>query len=578
MTVGYVVLGLLIRLGIMAVSEHISYRRHLAHLAALRHQGPIARRDELKDSGRIYLVELGHNTEPYSLDEFAQRLHEQYGLDVRVLSPMALDPNALDHSRSQYVAELLSDQMWREHPELAQDPNATLIGFTDADMYPVSHDWRFTFTERSLHRAILSGHSMHDTFWERLEAGRHDSDERLRMRVWRVLLKDVAILSWHLPLNNDPTSLLGQPLDPDIPADAIYASDLDPARTRWGQNEGEPCLFFRYTPAGGIAPLPGRLIRTCSDKDVPEQDESTEIFELDLRLGGLLIDKHTDFNLPDSIPIELQRSLQAGWSGRNAFGISGSHNYDQFLSSRDNITITVNYAAGGDEGLVRVPRGESDLTRAKYVDSDYSGKYYEMRWQTTPFEHYDLKRYDGMVMTYLPCTNASPPCYLTGVRNAQGQELKFERDSGRKLTALTSPNGSWLHLTYGDGDRVARMDDSRGRTVLYAYDERGRLVRVTYPSGEIYSYEYDSSQHMLSFSVAADARSAATVVLRNKYVDGKLVQQTFGDGSTYGYGYTPGDDHHSPRAAVRTPEGKVYDLVIGNTYSTVHEVDGPARP
>jgi YD repeat-containing protein len=574
MTVGYVLLGLLIRVGIMAVSEHITYRRHLAHLATLRHKGPTARGDELKGSGRIYLVQLGHSTEPYSLDEFAQRLRQQYGLDVQVLPPMGLDPNALDHSRSQYVAELLCDQMKRKHPELTDDQGATLIGFTGVDMYTVQKSWRSTFTERDGRRAILSSDGMQDTRWERLEAGRHDSDQHLRMRLWRILLKDVAILSWHLPLNNDPTSLLGQPLDPDIPADAIYESDLDPARTRWGQNEGEPCLFFRYTSAGGIEPLPGRLIRTCSDKDIPEHDEATEIFEVDLRLGGLLIDKHTDFNLPDAIPIELQRSLRDGWSGRNAFGISGSHNYDQFLSSRDNITINVNYAGGGDEGLVRVPRGESDLARAKYVDTDYSGKYYEMRWQTIPFPHYDLKKFDGEVRTFLPCYSAVQLCYLIGIRDAQGQELKFERDGERKLTALTSPNGSWLHLTYGDGGRVARMDDSRGRTVRYAYDERGRLVRVTYPSGEVYSYEYDSTQ--LSFSVAVDARSAAKVVLRNEYANGMLVKQTLGDGSTYRYSYTPAAGDHIHGAVVHAPEGKVYDLAIGDTYSTVHEVDGAA--
>ena len=37
--------------------------------------------------------------------------------------------------------------------ESANNPNATLIGFTDADMYSVNHGWPFTFTERNLRRA-----------------------------------------------------------------------------------------------------------------------------------------------------------------------------------------------------------------------------------------------------------------------------------------------------------------------------------------------------------------------------------------------------------------------------------------
>ena len=76
--------------------------------------------------------------------------------------------------------------------------------------------------------------------------------------------------------------------------------------------------------------------------------------------------------------------------------------------------------------------------------------------------------------------------------------------------------------------------------------------------------------------MAADAKATAKVVLRNEYANGMLVKQTLGDGSTYTYGYTPADDHHLARATVRTPEGKLYDLAIGDTYSMVHEVDGQA--
>ena len=64
---------------------------------------------------------------------------------------------------------------------------------------------------------------------------------------------------------------------------------------------------------------------------------------------------------------------------------------------------------------------------------------------------------------------------------------------------MTSPNKSWLRLSYGEADRISEINDSRGRTVLYRYDESGRLVSVTYPSGEVLRYEYDSMQHLLTF-------------------------------------------------------------------------------
>ena len=367
----------------------------------------------------------------------------------------------------------------------------------------------------------------------------------------------------------------GGSLDPDIPAENIYESDLDPARTPWGQLEGEPCVFFRYTAGGGVQRLPGSLFHTCSDVDIPEHDESTEIFEVDLRLG-LLVDRHTDFNLPDTIPIEFERALRDGWSGVNAFGVSGTHNYDEFLASRDNIKISVVHSDGGEDELERVPHWLSVLAWVKYVDTD-SGRHYEMRWRASPFPHYDLRNYDGATKEFLPCNSASVLCYLTGYRDARGQELRFDRDANRRLVALTSPNGNWLHFTYGPGEWVARIDDNRGRTVKYAYDERGRLTSVTYPSGEIYSYAYDGTQHMLTFSVAPDAKTVPKVLLRNEYSNGRVTKQTLADGSTYAYSYTPELGDPIRGASVVTPEGKRFVLGIDDSGSIVRQVNSPGR-
>jgi len=85
-----------------------------------------------------------------------------------------------------------------------------------------------------------------------------------------------------------------------------------------------------------------------------QQDESTEIFEVDLRIG-LLIDKHTDFYLPGSIPIEFRRATRDGWKGPMAFGLSGNHNYDKFLQSADVRRIKAVEEDGGGYELDRTP-------------------------------------------------------------------------------------------------------------------------------------------------------------------------------------------------------------------------------
>jgi YD repeat-containing protein len=558
------------------IFEVLDEARSEARSRAAYHNGRIAEVNELNGKGRIYLVQMGPHPAAYGLEDLAEWLRSKYGHRVQVLPPMQLDKSAWDPGRRQYVAELLFEQIKREHSELAADPNAYLFGFTDASMCNVSNSWASTFTQRDFQRvAVISSHGMQDYWWQRLFAAAKVSNEHLQARVRRILLKDVAILYWHLPLNNDPTSVLQNMLDTDIPAEDIFESDLDPARTRGGEPKGEPCVFFSYSAKDGIHALPGPFIRACSTRNLPEHDTSVELFEVDLRLG-LLIDKHTDFNLPDAIPIEFQRATRDGWSFSNAFGISGTHNYDEYLFSADNIWVSVIHADGWRDELVRVPRWGVPLAFAKYVDTDYSGRFYEMRWHAGPFEHYDLKRFDGEVKTFLPCAGKAF-CYLTGFRNGRGEELKFDRDGSRRLTQLTSPNRSWLRLSYETSGRVVAIGDSQGRTVRYGYDVRGRLVSVTYPSGEVYLYTYDVTQHLLTFGVTQSAGAVPRVLLTNEYINGMIARQTLVDGTTYAYSYHRAKDGSIDAANVRTSDGRIFDVQVVGGGSIVRERDIPVN-
>jgi YD repeat-containing protein len=549
-----------------------------------RHDGPVAGPNELNGSGTIYLIQMGDHKAPYSLDDFALWLRTKYKVDVRVLPAAAVDKSAWDAARGQYVAEALYEQMKRDHAELAADPNAYLIGFTDADMYSDHLLWKSSFTQRDMERAaIISAEGMQDS-----ERWRYDPDasrdqktdakraeQHFQARLRRILLKDVAILYWHLPVNEDRSSLLHDTLDPDLPSEDIYESDLDPARSAAGQVLDEPCIYFEYSAKQGMRPKAGPLIRRCADVEDPDEYEGVERFELDLRLG-LLMDKRTDFFLPDTIPIAFQRVTRDGWKGNNPFGISGTVNYDEYLSSADNITISLVQADSSRIDLVREPRWLSNLSLVKYVDTGNSG-FYEMRWRPTPFEHYDLKRFDGTVKTYLPCMSPTVFCYLTGYRNAQGQELKFERGDGRRLMRLTSPNQSWIRIQYEGDGRIAEATDSRGRTVHYGYDGQNRLTSVSYSTGEVCRYEYDGTQHLLAFSEAPNAKTAPRVLMRNEYANGLLVRQTMADGGVYSYTYDSTEATTIRSATVKSADGRIFHLDIAYASSTVHE-EGPPRP
>ncbi len=549
-------------------------RWSLAHPPAMHHDSPVVSLDQLHGNGRIYLAQMGPHKAPYSLDKLAEWLRSKYHLDVQILPPMKLDHAAWNPTRKQYVAEMLCEQLKREHPDLAADPNAYLIGLTDADMFSAEYSWKFSHTQRDSKRAaVISAARLQDSFFDQLGVSAQVPVENLEARLRRFLLKDIARLYWRLPVNENPSSLLQRFLPPDLPTEDIRVADLDPGRGKWGRAEGDPCVVLRYTPKEGIRPTSGDLIQTCPDKDFPVHDESPETFVLSLRYG-VLLDRHTDFYLPDSAPIEFERVTREGWRSPIAFGVSGIHNYDKYLASHDDMAhIQVIQPEGNWLLLRRDPRWLPVLDLVKYVDTNYSGNYYELRHHLTPFENFSLTRYDGQVETYLPCDD-KVLCYETGYRNRDGKELVFKRDAQRRLTRLTSPAGEWISLSYGPTNHITEITDSRGRKVEYGYDDRNRLVTVTYPSGEIYSYTYDDSQRLLTFSVAGDANSIPQLVLRNYYRGGRLAKQELAGGRVYHYTYDPpeADAENVDSALVTTNDGTTFKVRFGGDISTVWEL------
>jgi YD repeat-containing protein len=524
------------------------------------HDGAIAKLSDLHSQGSVYLVQFTPHTAAYSVEDLAHWLHQRYGVDVHTLPPEPLPKSARNMWRRQYVAELLATEMKRTHSALAADPNAVLIGLTDADIYPVSENWSSTFTQRDGRRAaVLSSATLEDEHhWWRPPANRQTAAMHLQARMRRVLLKDVALLYWHLPVNNDPSSLLQQPQDTDLPTEDLYESDLDPARTRWGQYEREPCIFFQYSATTGLHAMPGRLIRTCGEVETPQQNGSTELFQVDLRYGTM-VDRRTDLVVPGSMPIAFERALSPGSPGDNPFGSSGSDGYDGYLWSKDNIFITAAGADGFGIRLVRDPIWLPFLSLVKYVDRDFSGHYYTMRWRTSPYPHYDLRRYDGEVASYLPCSSHQM-CYLNGVREADGRSLTFRREVDRRLSQVTSSDGSWVKLQYGAHSRIEQASDNHGQTVRYGYNERNQLTSVRFTSGETLYYSYDEANRLTEFSASPNDHEPPKTLLRCEYQNGFLSRQTLADGSTYVYTYGPVDDRRTRTASVEAPDGMTYTM------------------
>ena len=590
-----------LRLGLAVYqTKHVLAPR--ARTRPWEHEGEIAQRDHLVGEGRIYLVQLGEHKAPYTVQDLAEWLRDRYALDVQVLQSMNLDHAAWDSSRHQYIAEKLLDEIKQKHPDLAADPKVWLIGFTDSEMYSATEKYSSTFSQRDHHNAaIISADDMEDSTLQRAErwfTGRQrQSSTALRDRLRRILLKDVAILFWKLPLNNDPGSLLYFSLNPEVPNSELYESDVHPAQSEWGEFIGTPCIVFTYTPRPdqpASATVTTPLIRQCEEPEsvfdeqtnlaTPHAPPDTTQERMELRLReGLLTEKHTDFYLPGPIPIRFERANSNRWLMPEAFGISGSHNYDRYLYTNDEMRhILISNAGGGDASLERYPSWLPMDFFNRWNDTDLAGAYLNLRLYLLPRQHYELRRYNGEVESYMTCKDGEL-CLWNGYRNPQGGTLTMDRDAQRRLTRLQASQDNWLRLHYDatakgqEQNRVTDILDSHRRHVIYSYNSLGQLATVTYPSGEVLRYTYDSSQNLLAVDVAPNATAPATTLINNSYLQGRLVGQTLPDGSSYRYDYLPADGKEATTVIVHSSTGKDQELRFDSAGAALREID-PASP
>jgi YD repeat-containing protein len=326
-----------------------------------------------------------------------------------------------------------------------------------------------------------------------------------------------------------------------------------------------PCLYFTYSAHDGVKTIPG--VRSCYEFENSSQDESQELFRVDL-LTGELFDRRTDFYLKDAVPIEFERVVRAVGGDPFGFGKSGTHSYDKFLMSRDMHVISV---ISNDVGidLYRTPWWLPFELLDRWV-GEVHGKRVQMIERVWPYDHLDMELPNRAVESYMVCDNVVI-CYLNGYRDASGQELHFERDARRRLNRLSSPH-QWLNFKYDAADRITSISDSLARTVQYIYNAKGQLVEIDYPSGEVLRYTYDDAQHVLTFSAAPDTKSKAVLLMSYTYdhESGRIQTQTLADGSTYQYIDTKANGGSAHFVKVIAPDDVIYDMNITEQGTILH--------
>jgi len=157
-------------------------------------------------SSRLYFVGVGH-VRPDLVKQLAAHFRQTLGINVEELPAVSFDRVTVDDDRSQVVAEELVAAIRRRYPAAARDVNVRIIGVTGDDMYlrTMAGSWAFGFSWRSddEHMAVVSYARM-----DPAALGLSPDPDMLRSRVTKMVAKDIGVLSFGLPLSNNPRSAL----------------------------------------------------------------------------------------------------------------------------------------------------------------------------------------------------------------------------------------------------------------------------------------------------------------------------------------------------------------------------------
>jgi tetratricopeptide (TPR) repeat protein len=152
---------------------------------------------------KLYFIRIG-NFSTAQLTKLLNYFKSKAGVRAISVPGVPVEVTALDTRRRQVIAEEVVALIKRRYPKLAEDPNAVVIGLIEQDMYIREKTWQFAFSYRTEGRfAIVSSARMNP-----VNLGEPANDDLLDHRVRKMVTKNVGLLYYLLPQNNNPKSVL----------------------------------------------------------------------------------------------------------------------------------------------------------------------------------------------------------------------------------------------------------------------------------------------------------------------------------------------------------------------------------
>jgi predicted Zn-dependent protease len=152
----------------------------------------------------IYFVPIG-DAPGSEIEGLVAHYQQKFGLESTVLPALTPKSSDVDPRRRQLIAENVLDSLHKEYSQYVGNNSSILIGITADDMYPLGQDWQFCFGWRlpEMRMAVVSTARM-NLHYEGEPADQ--ANEALRLQ--KMVTKDIGIMYYNRPPNNNPRSVL----------------------------------------------------------------------------------------------------------------------------------------------------------------------------------------------------------------------------------------------------------------------------------------------------------------------------------------------------------------------------------
>lgn len=527
-----------------------------------------ARPGDLRGRGTVYLVPLG-SINSVAVPPLLADLRNRYGLQLQLLPMIPLPEWAENAPRKQFVAEDLITAMKLAYPKLEADPQAIVIGLTDADMYISQLSWYYAFSFREEERfAVISSAHLAES-----EDNKPVGAEVLQKRLTKVFIRDVGILHYRLQPSHDYSSILYRNIDEATDLDDIGDDYLESdviVRANLHVENGDPCFIVRHYVRHYDAKERDRpdmgVVDNCNGY---YKELDLETVQVDLRYG-LLVDQRTDFWIADkNIPLELTRVLRTQDSRSRAFGIGGNHNLNVFLvGDKWPFTWMDLVLENGGRSHFRRSNWGFGYWDARYTNNDMNGSKFAGSKIDWAWPGWTLKG-NGMTYEFPDPGNSSRPeqAALVGIKAYNGQRLALVRDAAGNLLRARSPEGSELAFTYDGRNRVTGIYEKGRGHFEYSYDTAGHLARVRDADQRVTEYGYDEAGHMNR--IVQDAKEVCTLRYDG---GGRVKEETLGNSRTYLFDYVLDGRGQITQVDIADQTGLVRRVRLSNVEYTLDEL------